>query len=181
MQEFWQRCGFKCIMYLARSPILLPLTSLSPQEFDPARTVLMSCYQLLEEEQRLPTIVYWIHCTHYWWSNYLLDNVFSLSFKVSFHFIDVFGLNKYCNKRTSGAYFHKCAAISVARTFTSVGRRSNTDLLKTQGYLGIPQTRPRESTHIAPNSRHLLKPWRCLAICMLEWGIWRTLRLLNIA
>ena len=160
MQEFWQRCGFKCIMYLARSPIRLPLTSLSPQEFDPARTVLMSCYQLLEEEQRLPTIVYWIHCTHYWWSNYLLDNVFSLSFKVSFHFIDVFGLNKYCNKRTSGAYFHKCAAISVARTFTSVGRRSNTDLLKTQGYLGIPQTRPRESTHIAPNLPHLQKTWQ---------------------
>ena len=31
--------------------------------------------------------------------------------------------------------------------------------------------------HIAPNSPHLLKPWRFVAIFMLEYGMWRTLRL----
>ena len=31
--------------------------------------------------------------------------------------------------------------------------------------------------HIAPNSPHFLKPWRFVAIFMLEYGMWRTLRL----
>ena len=32
--------------------------------------------------------------------------------------------------------------------------------------------------HISPNSPHLLKPWRFVAIFMLEYEMWRTLRLL---
>ena len=66
----------------------------------------------------------------------------------------------YAQNTTGGSSINKQSELSEGHPIESIRVITRGDIL-----------------HIAPNSPHLLKPWRFVAIFMLEYGMWRTLRL----